>query len=92
MTADRDQMDEGTLARRLYELEVAGAERLVELARGGERQARPAAPRPGRRRRTVIGGGLLAAALVLGVAMTSQASKARSKSRLIRARTFCARR
>jgi hypothetical protein len=67
---DRGQMTEGALARRLYELEVSGAERLVDLAHGesGGRHRSTSGSRG--RRRTLIGGGLLAAVLVLAVAAT----------------------
>jgi hypothetical protein len=75
---DRGQFREGALARRLYQLEVSGAERLVDLAHGepGERR-RPADSRRGRRR-ALIGGGLLAAALVLATAVTPLAEAAMS--------------
>jgi hypothetical protein len=68
MTTDRGQHTEGALARRLYQLEVDGADRLLDLAResAGER---PARGRRGRRR-ALLGAGLLAAVLALAIATT----------------------
>jgi hypothetical protein len=71
MTTGRGQLTEGALARRLYQLEVEGVDRLIGLAANGAGE-RPAHGRSGRsgRRRALLGAGLLAAALVLVMATT----------------------